>query len=81
MGNLHSYVSKLRRLLGGDRIGREPAGYRLRVAAEQVDIGRVERHVTAARAAASSWRRSQPPWRRTGPCRWWGPVGSARRGW
>ncbi|QOV34405.1 winged helix-turn-helix domain-containing protein [Streptomyces ferrugineus] len=54
VGNLHSYVSRLRRLLGGDRIGREPAGYRLRVAAEQVDIGRVDLRVAAARAAAAT---------------------------
>ncbi|MGP4044627.1 BTAD domain-containing putative transcriptional regulator [Streptomyces sp. 2A115] len=52
VGNLHSYVSRLRGAVGGDRIGREPAGYRLDVAEDQVDIGRVERQVAAARAAA-----------------------------
>jgi predicted ATPase/DNA-binding SARP family transcriptional activator len=53
VGNLHSYVSRLRRALGAGRIGREPAGYRLSVAEGQVDIGRVERRVAAARAAAA----------------------------
>ncbi|MEV1076736.1 BTAD domain-containing putative transcriptional regulator [Streptomyces sp. NPDC050211] len=52
VGNLHSYVSRLRRALGGDRIGREPAGYRLHVTADQVDIGRVERLAAEARTAA-----------------------------
>ncbi|WP_203987225.1 BTAD domain-containing putative transcriptional regulator [Virgisporangium aurantiacum] len=49
-GNLHAYVSRLRRAIGADRITREPAGYRLGVAAEQIDIGRAEALVAAARA-------------------------------
>jgi DNA-binding SARP family transcriptional activator len=43
VGNVHSYVSRLRRAIGGDRIVREPAGYRLVLAADELDIERAER--------------------------------------
>jgi DNA-binding SARP family transcriptional activator len=48
VGNLHSYISRLRRVLGTDRIVREHAGYRLDVDAEDVDVHRVERLAAAA---------------------------------
>lgn len=48
-GNLQSYVSRLRRLVGADRIALEPGGYRLDVPAEGVDVGRAERLATEAR--------------------------------
>ncbi len=54
VGNLHSYVSRLRRVIGGDRIVREPAGYRLVLAADELDIERTERLVREARAIAAA---------------------------
>ncbi|MFE9647644.1 BTAD domain-containing putative transcriptional regulator [Streptomyces sp. NPDC006365] len=59
VGNLHSYVSRLRRVVGGERIDREPAGYRLRLEHDQVDIGRVERQVAAAAATTDPARGAQ----------------------
>jgi predicted ATPase/DNA-binding SARP family transcriptional activator len=50
MGNLQTYVSRLRRVIGAERLSHEPAGYRLHVGAEQLDTGRVERLVSEARA-------------------------------
>jgi predicted ATPase/DNA-binding SARP family transcriptional activator len=47
-GNLHSYVSKLRRLVGAGRIHREHGGYRLATADDEVDVRRVERLAGAA---------------------------------
>lgn len=47
-GNLHSYVSKLRRLVGTDLIRREHGGYRLQVRDDAVDAVRVERLADAA---------------------------------
>ncbi|MGK5682028.1 BTAD domain-containing putative transcriptional regulator [Actinoplanes sp. URMC 104] len=52
VGNLHSYVSRLRRHTGGEVICREPGGYRLDLPAEALDTGRVERLVAAAREQA-----------------------------
>ncbi|XVV09612.1 BTAD domain-containing putative transcriptional regulator [Actinoplanes sp. CA-131856] len=49
VGNLHSYVSRLRRHAGGDVIRREPGGYRLVLPGGAVDTGRVEQLVAAAR--------------------------------
>jgi len=54
VGNLHSYVSRLRRVVGGDRIVREPAGYRLVLAAGELDIERAERLVDKARRIAAT---------------------------
>lgn len=52
VGNLHSYVSRLRKAMGdGALIARETAGYRLLLPPEAVDTGLVERRVTEARAA------------------------------
>lgn len=47
-GNLHSYVSKLRRLVGPDRIPGEHGGYRLDVDRDAVDAVRVEQLAGAA---------------------------------
>lgn len=47
-GNLHSYVSKLRRLVGSDRIVREHGGYRLQIDGDAVDAIRVTRVADAA---------------------------------
>ncbi|GIE31688.1 hypothetical protein Ait01nite_047330 [Actinoplanes italicus] len=49
LGNLHTYVSRLRRHTGGDVIRREPGGYRLDLPADAVDAGRVERLAVQAR--------------------------------
>ncbi|MBG0567230.1 BTAD domain-containing putative transcriptional regulator [Actinoplanes aureus] len=49
VGNLHSYVSRLRRHTGGDALRREPGGYRLHLPADALDITRAERLVTRAR--------------------------------
>ncbi|MFI9168468.1 BTAD domain-containing putative transcriptional regulator [Streptomyces lincolnensis] len=52
VGNLHSYVSRLRRAMGDDLIGREAAGYRLLLDPDRIDTGLVERLVAEARSAA-----------------------------
>ncbi|MGW2381157.1 AfsR/SARP family transcriptional regulator [Streptomyces sp. NPDC001658] len=52
VGNLHSYVSRLRRALGDDLIAREAAGYRLLLGPDRIDTGLVERLVAEARSAA-----------------------------
>jgi peptide/nickel transport system substrate-binding protein len=46
---LDSYLSRLRRTLGSDRIERRPPGYALRVAPDELDRGRFERLVADAR--------------------------------
>ncbi|HEX6870192.1 MAG TPA: BTAD domain-containing putative transcriptional regulator, partial [Micromonosporaceae bacterium] len=51
LGNLQSYVSRLRRVLGSGLIAREGSGYRLDLAAEQVDVGEVQQYADQARAA------------------------------
>lgn len=58
-GNLHSYVSKLRRLVGPDRIVGEHAGYRLRIGEEAVDAGRAERLSTLAATQPDPRQRAQ----------------------
>ena len=50
IGNLHSYVSRLRRVVGGDGLTREPAGYRLHIEPDHVDVGRVAGLVADARS-------------------------------
>ncbi|MCV2490941.1 winged helix-turn-helix domain-containing protein [Geodermatophilus sp. YIM 151500] len=50
--NLHSYVSRLRRVVGRGRIPHEGGGYRLHARPDDVDVGRVERCVAAARLEA-----------------------------
>ncbi|MDG4823266.1 BTAD domain-containing putative transcriptional regulator [Asanoa sp. WMMD1127] len=47
-GNLHTYVSRLRQVLGSDRIVREPGGYRL-AGDVSLDIDRVSELLAAAR--------------------------------
>jgi predicted ATPase/DNA-binding SARP family transcriptional activator len=41
-GNLQSYVSRLRRVLGASAVERQPMGYRLAVERDQVDVARFE---------------------------------------
>ncbi|MEU8660955.1 AfsR/SARP family transcriptional regulator [Actinoplanes philippinensis] len=48
IGNLHSYVSRLRRQAGADVIRREPGGYRLGLPRGAVDAERVEQLAAAA---------------------------------
>jgi predicted ATPase/DNA-binding SARP family transcriptional activator len=50
--NLQVYVSRLRKVIGRDRLTREPGGYRLTV--DHVDIAEAERLVTEARALATT---------------------------
>ncbi|PVZ06401.1 BTAD domain-containing putative transcriptional regulator [Actinomycetospora cinnamomea] len=56
--NLQTYVSRIRRLVGRDRVVLEAGGYRLRVAPEDVDVGLASRWARRAResppAAAAS---------------------------
>jgi predicted ATPase/DNA-binding SARP family transcriptional activator len=54
VGNVHSYVSRLRRAIRGDRIVREPAGYRLLLAADELDIERAERLAGKASTIAAT---------------------------
>jgi predicted ATPase/DNA-binding SARP family transcriptional activator len=49
VGNLHSYVSRLRRHTGAAVIRREPGGYRLDLPAGSVDAEQVERLAATAR--------------------------------
>ncbi|MEU4564475.1 BTAD domain-containing putative transcriptional regulator [Actinoplanes sp. NPDC023936] len=56
LGNLHSYVSRLRRHTGGDVIRRESGGYRLALTSDDhagdgdgLDVDRVERLIARAR--------------------------------
>ena len=49
VGNLHSYVSRLRRHTGSAVIRREPGGYRLDLPVAAIDAHRVETLVAAAR--------------------------------
>jgi predicted ATPase/DNA-binding SARP family transcriptional activator len=54
---LHSYVSRLRRVLGRDRLPSQPAGYLLKLAPDELDIARFDRAVALARAARDAGRR------------------------
>jgi WD40 repeat protein/DNA-binding SARP family transcriptional activator len=51
--SLHSYVSHLKKAVGDDRLVSRPPGYILRVAAEEIDAGRFEALVDAARRRLS----------------------------
>lgn len=51
VGNLHSYLSRLRRAVGADLLARDAAGYRLCLDGEHVDIGRAEALARQAREA------------------------------
>jgi predicted ATPase/DNA-binding SARP family transcriptional activator len=48
-GNLQTYVSRLRRVIGAERLTHSSAGYRLQLEPDQVDIGRAESLVAEAR--------------------------------
>src|SRR5262249_22709073 len=50
--SLDSYVSRLRSLLGADRIERRPPGYRLRVGPDELDLDRFEALFEQGRMAA-----------------------------
>jgi peptide/nickel transport system substrate-binding protein len=50
--SLDSYVSRLRSLLGADRVERRPPGYRLRVEPDELDLARFEALLEQVRAAA-----------------------------
>jgi DNA-binding SARP family transcriptional activator len=52
--SLDSHVSRLRRLLGPDRLVRRTPGYSLRVDPEELDLGRFERLVSRGRDAAAA---------------------------
>jgi DNA-binding SARP family transcriptional activator len=54
VGNLHSYVSRLRGRIGAGAVRREPGGYRLELPAGAVDVARVERLVAQARDAGDA---------------------------
>jgi YVTN family beta-propeller protein len=49
--SLDSYVSRLRRLLGADRLVRRPPGYLIAVGAGELDLDRFERTLERARAS------------------------------
>jgi peptide/nickel transport system substrate-binding protein len=52
--SLDSYVSRLRTLLGGDRIDRDPPGYLLHVEPDELDLTRFEALLEQGRAAAAA---------------------------
>src|SRR5579871_4673151 len=52
--SLDTYVYRLRKVLGADRVLREAGGYRLRVAPGERDTDRFEELVTTARAAIAA---------------------------
>jgi YVTN family beta-propeller protein len=52
--SLDTYVSRLRTLLGGDRIERRPPGYRLRLEPGELDLERFEELLEQGRAAAAA---------------------------
>src|SRR5207249_3058476 len=51
--SLDSYVSRLRTLLGPDRVERRPPGYAIRVDADELDLARFEVLFEQGRAAAA----------------------------
>jgi YVTN family beta-propeller protein len=57
--SLDSYVSRLRTLLGSDRIERRPPGYLLRLAPGELDLERFERMLEEARSAADATTASE----------------------
>src|SRR5262249_51539286 len=52
--SLDSYVSRLRSLLGADRVERRPPGYRLRVGPDELDLDRFEELLEQGRSAAAA---------------------------
>jgi DNA-binding SARP family transcriptional activator/ABC-type transport system substrate-binding protein/streptogramin lyase len=57
--SLDSYVSRLRALIGPDRIERHPPGYLIRVAPGELDLERFERLLEEGRVAAAAGHNSQ----------------------
>jgi DNA-binding SARP family transcriptional activator len=49
--SLHNHVHALRKVIGSEMLERQPAGYVVHVAPEQLDLGRFERLVAEARRA------------------------------
>ena len=58
-GALHNYVSQLRRVIGAERIVRDPAGYALDVDDDQLDLGRFRRLVRESRDAIEMAERAR----------------------
>ena len=58
--SLDSYVSRLRTVLGAERIERRAPGYRLRVDAEELDFGRFEVLLERGQAAAAAGHAGGP---------------------
>jgi DNA-binding SARP family transcriptional activator len=58
-GALHNYVSQLRRVIGAERIVRDPAGYALDVDDDQLDLGRFRPLVRESRAALATAERAR----------------------
>lgn len=56
---LHSYVSRLRRVLGRDRLAAQVAGYQLTLDRDELDVGRFDRALAAARSARDAGRRDE----------------------
>ena len=56
--SLDSYLSRLRRLLGPDRVERQPAGYTLRVERGELDLDRFEALLADARGETDAAQRS-----------------------
>jgi DNA-binding SARP family transcriptional activator len=54
--SLQNYVSRLRKLIGPERIASEAAGYVLRIDPEHLDLAKFDRLVTEARSAAAGDR-------------------------
>lgn len=52
-GNLQSYVSRLRHVIGSDQVVHEPGGYRLVVSPADIDVGAARALVAQARDVAS----------------------------
>ena len=80
--SLDTYVYRLRKLLGHDRIERRGGGYRLRVEPGERDVDEFERLVGRARSAQAAWGpggRGQCARRRARPLAGSGVGGTARR--
>ena len=56
---LHGHVSRLRKLIGRDRLVTDPPGYRLKLGADEFDLARFERLLGEARGAGEPSERSE----------------------
>jgi DNA-binding SARP family transcriptional activator len=52
--SLYAHVSRLRRLIGADRLPRTPAGYRLEIGTQLIDLRAAETEITEGRAALAA---------------------------